>query len=39
MQLMKNEAKMKEVRKVVTNYDISHRKERKFLYLVVFSQS
>ena len=39
MQLMKNEAQMKEVRKAVTNYHISDRKERKFFYLVVFSQS
>jgi hypothetical protein len=29
---MKNEAKMDEVRKAVTNYDISDKKERKFLF-------
>jgi hypothetical protein len=35
---MKNEAKMDEVRKAVTNYDISDKKERKFLFSCVFRE-
>jgi hypothetical protein len=35
---MKNEAKMKEVRKAVTDYDINGKKEHKFLFSSVFRE-
>jgi hypothetical protein len=34
----KNEAKMNEVRKAVTDYDISDRKKRKFLFTCDFKE-
>jgi hypothetical protein len=35
---MKNEAKMNEVRKAVTNYDISDQKECRFLFSCVYTE-